>query len=67
MRVGGVILIIFGAFWMIAGFLSYASDIQLGLALSGICMMGIGGALIALANIREVLMDIRISILKRDE
>lgn len=33
---------IFGAFWTIAGFISYKSDIQLGVALAGINMFGIG-------------------------
>ena len=38
----GMGFIVFGLFWTIGGFLSYSSDIQLGLALSGINMFGIG-------------------------
>jgi len=34
--------VIFGVFWTIAGFISYKSDIQLGIALAGINMFGIG-------------------------
>ena len=41
---------IFGAFWTIAGFISYKSDIQLGIALAGINMFGIGLVMIHLAN-----------------
>ena len=42
MKALGIIFIIFGALWAIAGFASYASDIQLGIAVSGINMIGIG-------------------------
>ena len=41
---------IFGAFWSIAGFISYKSDIQLGIALAGINMLGIGLIMIHLAS-----------------
>lgn len=41
---------IFGAFWTIAGFISYKSDIQLGIALAGINIFGIGLIMIHLAN-----------------
>ena len=33
---------VFGVFWTIAGFISYKSDIQLGIALAGINMFGLG-------------------------
>ena len=42
MKIWGVLFVIFGAFWTIAGFVSYKSDIQLGVALAGINMFGIG-------------------------
>ena len=41
---------IFGAFWTIAGFVSYKSDIQLGVALAGINMFGIGYIMFHMAN-----------------
>ena len=41
---------IFGAFWTIAGFISYKSDIQLGVALAGINMFGIGYIMFHLAK-----------------
>jgi hypothetical protein len=42
MKLGGILFIIGGAFWTIAGIASYASDIQLGIAVSGMNMIGIG-------------------------
>ena len=42
MKVLGILFIVFGALWAVAGFASYASDIQLGIAVSGINMIGIG-------------------------
>jgi hypothetical protein len=50
MKVWGILFLIFGAFWTIAGFISYKSDIQLGIALAGINMFGIGLIMIYLAN-----------------
>jgi hypothetical protein len=50
MKVWGILFLIFGAFWTIAGFISYKSDIQLGIALAGINMFGIGLIMIHLAN-----------------
>ena len=50
MKVWGILFAIFGAFWTIAGFTSYKSDIQLGIALAGINMLGIGLIMIHLAN-----------------
>ena len=41
---------IFGAFWTIAGFISYKYDIQLGVALAGINMFGIGYIMFHLAK-----------------
>lgn len=50
MKVWGILFVVFGAFWTIAGFLSYKSDIQLGIGLAGINMLGIGLIMIYLAN-----------------
>jgi hypothetical protein len=50
MKVWGILFVIFGVFWTIAGFISYKSDIQLGIALAGINMFGIGLIMINLAN-----------------
>ena len=50
MKVWGILFAIFGIFWTIAGFISYKSDIQLGIALAGINMFGIGLIMIHLAN-----------------
>jgi len=58
MKIWGIAFIVFGVFWTIAGFLSYKSDIQLGIAVTGICMAGIGGVLIAMALIKKDLLNI---------
>ena len=58
MKIWGVVFILFGVFWAIAGFVLYKSDIQLGIAVTGICMAGIGGVLIAQASIKNDLMNI---------
>lgn len=50
MKIWGVLFVIFGAFWTIAGFVSYKSDIQLGVALAGINMFGIGYIMFHMAN-----------------
>jgi len=38
----GIAFIVFGIFWTLAGFITYASDFQIGIAVSGINMFGIG-------------------------
>jgi hypothetical protein len=58
MKIWGIVFIVFGVFWAILGFFSYKSDIQLGIAVTGICMAGIGGVLIALASIKKDLLSI---------
>ena len=58
MKIWGIVFIVFGVFWTIAGFLSYKSDIQLAIAVNGICMAGIGGVLIAQASIKKDLMNV---------
>ena len=58
MKMWGIAFVMFGVFWTIAGFVSYKTDIQLGVAISGICMAGIGGVLISLASIRSDLLNV---------
>jgi hypothetical protein len=53
MKIWGILFLISGAFWCIAGFISYKSDIQLGVALAGINMLGIGLIMIHLANKKD--------------
>ena len=53
----GVLFVIFGAFWTIAGFVSYKSDIQLGIALAGINMLGIGLIMLNLAKKESEKLD----------
>jgi hypothetical protein len=50
MKIWGALFVIFGAFWTIAGFVSYKSDIQLVVALAGINMFGIGYIMFHLAK-----------------
>jgi hypothetical protein len=50
MKIWGVLFVLFGAFWTIAGFVSYKSDIQLGVALAGINMFGIGYIMFSMAK-----------------
>jgi hypothetical protein len=57
MKIWGIVFIVFGVFWTIVGFLSSASDIQLGIAITGVCIAGIGGVLIALASIKKDLLS----------
>jgi hypothetical protein len=57
MKVWGILFMIFGAFWTIAGFVSYKSDIQLGVALAGINMFGIGYIMFYLAKDSDKKID----------
>lgn len=57
MKIWGVLFVIFGAFWTIAGFVSYKSDIQLGIALAGINMLGIGLIMFYLAKQESEKLD----------
>ena len=50
MKITGVVFVIAGIFWAIAGFVTYASDIQLGIALAGINMFGIGCIMVHLGT-----------------
>ncbi len=57
MKIWGMVFVIFGIFWTVAGFLSYKSDIQLGIALAGINMLGIGCIMVHLgleSNIKPI-------------
>lgn len=67
MKISGVIFIIAGIFWTIAGFATYSSDIQLGIALSGICMSGIGGLLIGLSNLQKDLLNLWLWVKKSEK
>lgn len=67
MKIAGIIFVIAGIFWAIAGFVTYASDIQLGIALSGICMAGIGGVMIGLSNVQKDLLNIWLWIKRPEE
>jgi hypothetical protein len=51
MKLIGICFIVFGMFWSIAGFLAYASDIQLGIAVGGINMVGLGIVMVKLSDI----------------
>jgi hypothetical protein len=50
MKTLGISFIVFGVFWTFAGFLSAASDIQLGLAVGGINMVGLGIVMVKLSD-----------------
>jgi hypothetical protein len=50
MKIWGILFIIGGVFWTIAGITSYASDIQLGIAVSGMNMIGIGAVMTHLGS-----------------
>jgi hypothetical protein len=58
LRSWGIVFIVFGTFWTLAGFLTYASDIQLGIAVSGINMCGIGILMLGVNNkIEDIMLD----------
>jgi hypothetical protein len=50
MKIWGIVFIVAGVFWSLAGILSYASDIQLGIAVSGLNMIGIGAIMYHLGS-----------------
>jgi hypothetical protein len=52
MRTWGILFIIGGVFWTLGGIISYASDIQLGIAVSGMNMIGIGAIMVSLGSKR---------------
>jgi hypothetical protein len=49
---------LFGILWAVLGFASYSSDIQIGIALIGICMFGIGLLLISIDSVKKDLVNI---------
>jgi len=53
MKIWGILFVIFGIFWTIAGFISYKSDVQLGVALAGINMFGIGCIMVYLGSQKD--------------
>ena len=63
MRVLGFIFIVVGIFITFAGFASYVSDIQLGIGISGIVLVGIGFLMIAVDGIAK---DLKIIINKKE-
>jgi hypothetical protein len=69
MKITGVVFVIAGIFWAIAGFATYASDIQLGIALSGICMAGIGGVMVGLSSVQKDVLNLWLWVkkLEKDE
>jgi hypothetical protein len=67
MRITGVVFVVAGISWAIAGFATYASDIQLGIALSGICMAGIGGVMVGISNLQKDLLNLWLWVKKSEE
>jgi hypothetical protein len=67
MKITGVLFVIGGIFWALLGLATYASDIQLGIALSGICMAGIGGVLVGLSNVQRDLLNLWLWVKKSDK
>jgi len=67
MKVSGVLFIVVGLFWAIAGFVTSTSDIQLGIALSGVCMVGIGITLIGISSIQKDLINVWLWVKKLDK
>jgi hypothetical protein len=53
MKIWGIVFIVFGIFWTVAGFLSYKSDVQVGIALAGINMLGIGSIMVHLGSVKS--------------
>ena len=58
MKILGILFVIFGVLLTLAGFFSYASDIQLIVAFIGINMTGIGAIMIYLNGIKSDLFSI---------
>ena len=67
MQILGFAFIVFGGLFAISGFLFYASDIQIGIALTGICMFGIGVLMLTLHSIKKDLLNIWLWIKKIEE
>jgi len=56
----GIAFIVFGIFWTLAGFITYASDIQIGIAVSGINMFGIGLLMVGVdSKLKDIAVEIK--------
>jgi hypothetical protein len=58
MKILGVIFVIVGIFLGLAGFVSFATDIQLIVAFTGVNMAGLGSVMIYLSGIKSDLYSI---------
>ena len=58
MKILGILFVIIGVFLALAGFTSYASDIQLIVAFVGVNMAGLGSVMIYLNGIKSDLYSI---------
>lgn len=58
MKILGILFVIIGIFLALAGFTSYASDIQLIVAFVGVNMAGLGSVMIYLTGIKSDLYSI---------
>jgi len=58
MKILGVIFVIVGFFLGLAGFVSFATDIQLIVAFTGVNMAGLGSVMIYLSGIKSDLYSI---------
>jgi hypothetical protein len=58
MKILGVIFVIVGIFLGLAGFFSFATDIQLIVAFTGVNMAGLGSVMIYLSGIKSDLYSI---------
>lgn len=69
MKIFGVLFIVFGGLFALAGFLSSSTDIQLGIGISGLCMVGIGIILIGISSIQKDLVNVWLWVkkLEKDE
>lgn len=67
MQILGFAFVVVGGLFAVSGFLFYASDIQLGIALTGICMFGVGVLMIALHSVKKDLLNIWLWIKKLEE
>jgi hypothetical protein len=58
MKILGILFVILGIFLALAGFTSYASDIQLIVAFTGVNMAGLGSIMIYLNGLKNDLYSI---------
>jgi uncharacterized membrane protein len=69
MKIFGILFVVFGGLFAFAGFLSSATDIQLGIGISGLCMVGIGVIMIGISSIQRDLVNVWLWVkkLEKDE